>query len=629
MKITDIVNCTYKAVLFIDFESRSKADLLNVGAHRYCVDPSTRVLLTTYAVGGGPIQLCEFDNLDKTLIGLLQDPMVLKVAHNSEFDMSLLKYTLGIDVRIEEWFDTAFQAAYYAHPRKLSNLALRLNLTEKGEQDGILLFSLPRKARKGETLTSDFNEAEDFPKEWEDFKTYAKQDIGTLREAFSAMQMLPEIEVFVSHMTMEMNFNGVPFDAKLGAQIWNKAIGYEHRAGAIALEKYGIENLKSTQQVQKALMRAGVELPSLNKKERGGEEHEILELRDVATGAAFSKIPKALERRCPDGRLHGEFVGYGAHTGRWSSRGVQLQNWARILGDVSETLDPIESYDHLRQHMRLCLGHVPHMAFTFADLAQIEARIVAWLAWSTWRMEAFASGVDIYARSAEKMFAVKNVTKDNIYRQYGKAAELGFGYGGGHVAILNIQPEFYASVGEAKVREMVQLWRSANPEVAKLWRTLENTMKMSMKTGSEQLICGRAKLKFQYDGKSGKIVLPSGRSLYYRGLHSTATSNGFELAYMDYSAGGMPRRVHLWGGVILENITQAIARDVLVDVMKRTKERIPEAECIATVHDEVWYLHKPDVPMLEVLLEEMARPITWAKDLVTKGDGTTSDRYRK
>ncbi len=638
MKISDIVNGTYKSVLFIDFESRSKADLKSVGAHKYCLDKSTEILLTAYAVNeGGMIHVSEFDSFPDEVIKLLQNPDVLKVAHNAEFDMSLLKYVYGIDININEWFDTAFQAAYYGHPRALKGLAKRLNITEKGEQDGVLLFSLPRKKRKGEdapqlfqTETSDFNEPDDFPEEWEKFKTYASNDIQTMREAFYSMRMLPAIEIFTSHITMEMNFNGVPFDAKLGVTIYNKAKDYERAASDVAKEKYEIANLKSTQQVQKALIKQGVVLPSLNKKERAGVTHEILELRDRATGAAFSKIPKALERMCPDGRLHGEFIGNGAHTGRWTSKGVQLQNWARILDDVSETLEDIKDYDHLRQHIRLCLGHVPHVQFTFADLAQIEARIVAWLAWSKWRMEAFEKGVDIYARSAEKMFGLKNLTKDSKERYYGKCAELGFGYGGGHMAIKTIQPDFYREAGEAKVRDLVQRWRSANPEIKYLWNKLEKAMKTCMRRGSETVICGGATLKFMYDGKSCKIVLPSGRALYYRGLHGAENSyGGIDLMYLDYTRGGNALRVHMWGGVILENVTQAIARDVLVDIMWRVKEREPDSQCIATVHDEVWYLNKPDVPMLDILLDEMAKPISWAKDLVTKGDGITSDRYRK
>jgi DNA polymerase len=637
MDTYNIANKTFNGILWIDFETRSKVNLMDVGAHRYCVDPSTKVLLTAYAFNDSEINVCEADNLPDELLTLLNAKDVLKVAHNAEFDMAVLKYVLGIEIRVSEWYDTAYAAAYYAHPRNLKNLAKRLNLTAKGEQDGVLLFSVPRKKSKYENAPSlfgvarsDFNEPEENPKEWAEFKTYAKQDVGTMREAFNAMPIIPEIEIFTSQITMEMNFNGVPFDSTLGNAMYLKALDFEQTAGKIALDKYGIKNLKSTQQVQAALRANNVMLTSLNKKERAGETHEILDLRDRATGSAFAKLPKAFARVCPDGRLHGELVGFGAHTGRWSSRGVQLQNWKRILSEVDETLENVKSYDHLAQHMRLCLGYVPNMQFTYADLSQIEARIVAWLAGSTWRMDAFAAGVDIYARSAEKMFNIKHVAKDSKERYYGKCAELGFGYGGGHRAIENIQPDFYASEGEDKIRELVQRWRGANPEITTLWRTLENAMKLSMRKGRETIMCGKARVTFVYDGKSGKVILPSGRSIYYRGLHGIANARGgIDLHYMDYSLGGTPLHNALWGGVLLENITQAIARDVLVDIMWRVQRLDLWSEVIATVHDEIWYLHSTNVPMLDILLDEMKRPITWANGLITKGDGLTSDRYRK
>lgn len=636
MKISDITNGTYTDVLFIDFESRSKVDLINLGAHRYCTDESTSILLTAYAVNDEPVKVIEYDNFDDRLIDLLNDPNVLKVAHNAEFDMGLIKHTTGIEVRTSEWFDTAYQGVYYAHPRKLKYLAKRLEITDKGDGEGILIFSTPRKGGKkdeGPTLfddvLGDFVEPSEQPEKWEQFKEYAEGDIITMREAFNKMQMLPAIEIFTMQITIDMNFNGVPFDAPLGVKIYKTARNYEKAAGEIALNKYNIQNLRSGTQVQKALMENGIQLPSLDKKQRNGITHEILELRDVASGAAFSKIPKALSRMCADGRLHGEFVGHGAHTGRWSSRGVQLHNWARILEDVEPSLENVKDYDHLRQHMRLCLGHVPFTKFTCADLSQIEARITAWLAQSKWRMEAFEAGVDIYARSAEKMFSIKEVKKGDKERQYGKNAELGFGYGGGHMAIKKIQPDFYREAGEGKVRELVHLWRSANPEIKKLWYSLENALNLAIKNGVQPLVCGKIKLVFQYDGKTGKIILPSGRALYYRGMHRSATSRGFDIAYLDYGSNYSGVRTKLWGGTILENVVQAIARDVLVSIMSRVKKRVPEAECIGTVHDEIWYLTKPKVPMLDIILEEMERPISWAKGLVTTGDGFEHDRYIK
>ena len=379
-----------------------------------------------------------------------------------------------------------------------------------------------------------------------------------------------------------------------------------------------------------ALGKEGCGLASLNKKERNGVEHDILILRDQATGSAFSKIPTAFTRLCPDGRLRGEFVGHGAHTGRWSSRGTQLQNWARILSHVDTDLSNVRDYDHLRQHMRLCLGYAEGKRFTCADLSQIEARIVAWLAGCKWRMDAFANGVDIYARSAEKMFNKREVTKDDIERQYGKCAELGFGYGGGTAAIGAIQPDFYKSIGEAKAHELVQTWRAANPEICQLWRKFERAFIEAKRTGRCDVVVGNTTLRFLYDGYTARIDLPSGRALYYRGVTAVATGMGIDLYYLDYSRGGENAvRVKFWGGTLLENITQAIAKDILTDIMRRVKQREPRSTCIGTVHDELWYSHDERLDVLRVVLEEMKRPITWAYGLITDGNGFTSDRYRK
>ena len=628
--------------LFIDFETRSELDLKDVGAHRYCMDASTGVLLVAYAFDDEPVRV--YEALPDHVYEAILDPNVLKVAHNAEFDMAVCKYVLDIDITYDDWFDTAYQAAYYGYPRALGHLTHILKTTAKTSKDEMKMFTspLPVKTKKGtsadvaeynrllQLFPQRWNDATTHPTEWQRFCDYAATDVTAMRECYKKMNTLPEIELFAMRETFEINFNGVPFDSELANKIYARSQEYSQRAGKEAFEKYGIVNLRSVPQVKAALERENVYLDSLNKKERGGEEHEILVLRDMASGAAFSKIPKAFARLCRDGRLRGEFVGFGAHTGRWSSRGVQLQNWARILSDVDTDLSNVRDYDHLRQHIRLCLGYDKWNVFTCADLSQIEARIVAWLANCKWRIEAFNAGEDIYARSAERMFGKKNVTKGDIERQYGKCAELGFGYGGGSNAIRNIQPDFYESIGESKVLQLVQTWRDANPEICKLWRTLERSFKAAVRTGRCEMAIGATILKFVFDGKNAAIHLPSGRALYYRTVRLVPNNYGETLYYSDYSRGGeQPVHVKFWGGTLLENIVQALARDVLVDIMKRVKEREPRSHCVGTVHDELWYLNAPNVNILDILLDEMRRPIRWARGLVTNGDGFTSDRYRK
>lgn len=617
--------------LFIDFETRSELDVGTVGTHKYATHESTSVVLVSWALDDGEIHT-ETEVSDELWM-LIENPNVLKIAHNAEFDMAICKYVLGINISYWDWYDTAYAAAYLGLPRKLAHLASVLRTKRKGSQEEMLLFATPLRMRRakmenelfGDGAPTVWREAADFPEEWERFCQYSRDDVEVMRECFGVMKTLPPIEQWVMRFTFEMNFNGVPFDLRFAKEIKSKADAYAADAGEAARALYGITNLRSTQQVKDALADEGLALSSLNKKERNGVSHEILELRDRATGAAFSKIPTAEARICADGRLRGEFVGHGAHTGRWSSRGVQLQNFARILSPVSTDLTKVRDYDHLRQHLRLCIHAPKGYDFVCADLSQIEARVVAWLAGCEWRLQAFQNDEDIYSRSAERMFGIPKVDKSMPERQMGKCAELGLGYGGGANAINRIAPDFYREQGAAKVDEIVRRWRGANPEICTLWRTLERGFLTAMKQGMCRVTCGYTSLSFAYDGDVMIVRLPAGRLLYYRKVYNTPDG----IMYRDYSRGdayGVLTKI--WGGTLAENITQAIARDVLVDIMKRIYYDHEDYRCIGTVHDEVWYLSK-DPNALDELLKAMSAPISWAGRLVTKGDGFASDRYIK
>ena len=607
--------------LWIDFETRSNLDVGLVGTYKYAMDASTKVIMVSWAVDDGVVHTDEA--VTDELYRLIERDDVLKVAHNAEFDMAICRYVLGIETSPRAWYDTAYHAAYLGYPRKLSHLAERLHTTQKASQEEMLLFSKPLRMKKGDT-TIIFADKVSNPAEWERFRRYSALDVEVMRECAKRMPALPAIELQTMQLTFEMNGNGVPFDLPFAKQIEAMANQYAERAGSTARVSYAVENLRSAVQVRGALEREGVFLQTLNAKERGGVTHELLTLRDQASGAAFAKVKKAETRICADGRIHGEFVGFGAHTGRWSSRGVQLQNFARILSPVSTDLTKVRDYSHLRQHLRLTVYAPKPYTFICADLSQIEARIVSWLAGCAWRMQAFKNGEDIYARSAERMFGLPHVDKSMPERQMGKCAELGLGYGGGANAINRIAPDFYREHGADKVADIVAKWRRANPEIARLWSIVEQAFCYAMQRVSCVATVGLTKLRFCYDGHTVIIGLPAGRNLYYRGVQRTDEG----LFYLDYSRGGEPVRTKIWGGVLLENITQAIARDVLVDIMTRVQRAHPEYQLIGTVHDEVWYLTKSE-DALNVLLDAMKAPITWAQGLVTKGDGFASDRYIK
>lgn len=629
---------TYERIVYIDFETRSEKDVKEVGAHAYNMHPSTEMILVSYAFGSDPVKVCE--QMPDNVYDAIEDPTILKIAHNAEFDMAVCKYVLGIDITPSDWLDTAYMAAYYGYPRALGFVAHLLGCKAKASPEEMYLFSIP--VQIGAPAPDDewfaqptytrYNRKEDFPEDWERFLIYAMADVEVMREIHERMRELPAIEIATMHATFEMNFNGCPFDVKFASEVWRRSQEYSERAGVEAKERFGIENLRSPIQVKDALRMRGIRLESLDVKKRGNVTHPILDLRDQASGSAFSKIPTALKRLCPDGRLHGEFLGYGAHTGRWSSRGTQLHNWARIKTQVSTDLTKVESYDHLRQHMRLCLGYDGINSFTYGDLSQIEARIVAWLADCKWRIAAFKNGEDIYARSAERIFQLPHVTKDMEERFLGKTYELALGFGGGHSAVQRMKPEFYETRGANKVMEEVQLWRQANPEIVNAWYRVQRAWLEACKTGVCRIQLGSVFMVFQYDGKTIRVTLPSGHALFYRGMHLQPKDwGGPDIYYLDYSEQGEhSKRIKLWGGSIFQNIVQAIARDVITEVVTRVIKREPSMKPVGTVHDELWFLHKTSLTnALNILLEEMERSIPWAPGLITAGEGFTSDRYRK
>lgn len=601
--------------LYIDFETRSRVDLRTTGTYKYAQDPSTEVILVSYACDAGPVQTREV--VTPELRALIANSKVCKIAHNAEFDMCVARYVLGIETSSDGWHDTAYQAAYFGYPRALRSLADYLRVVTKAASDEMRFFSRPDK-------NGGFPSAEMYPELWARFRAYSARDVEALRAVYNKMAALPRFEQQVMRLTFEMNANGVPFDMTFGVSVLSYANKFKANAQYEALQKYGVHNLTSASQVKAAMQRLGQPVDTLSKKERV-ESSKLLSLRDVATCTSFSKIDKVRARITQDARLHGEFVGFGAHTGRWSSRGVQLQNLARG-GDTSTDLTKVRDINHLKAHIRLCVYAPNPYNFVCADLSQIEARVTAWLAGCQWRMDAFARGEDIYARSAERMLGIKHVDKSMPERQIGKCAELGLGYGGGANAIKRIAPDFYNAQGEERVREIVQLWRAANPEIVRLWRKVEEYFTAAVKYGRTTLLTGAGvKLTFIYDGRDVAVVLPSGRCLYYRGLYREASA----LFYIDYTNGqGVHKK--LWGGILVENIVQAIARDVLVDIMLRTRRACTTWQLIGTVHDEVWYLVPADeTDALSGLLGYMCAPISWAKGLCVTGDGFLAKRYIK
>lgn len=629
--------------LFIDFETASEVDLAKVGAHRYAQHPSTRILLVSWRRDDGETHTEE--EVSDELIRYILDPSIRKVAHNAEFEMCVCTYILRLPLRIQGWFDTMYQAAYYSYPQGLSRLSVALNTVRKASSEEMLMFSKPLPAKKGDAALT-FATKATHPVAWAAFLEYSNTDTVALSEVFNAMPMLPDDVLDVFHMCMEMNFNGYPFDMELAERIVAKAKEYELGASEIALRKYGIENLKSAKQVQKALRERGIFLDTLNAKLRGDVSHEILDLRDNATGSSFSKISAARMRINPDGRIRGELRAGGTHTGRLAGKGVQPQNFARILSPVDPTLTNVTSYEHLKQHMRLCIKAPDEHKLLVGDLSQIEARVLSWLSGSQWLLDAFERGDDIYARNAERMFGLTNVTKDSVERQFGKIAVLSLGYGCGAKRFLTSNLAFFSRLGdgaEAAASDTVAKYRDANRPIVQLWRAVEDAFRYAMQYGVARLQTAFTTLVFEFeDQRTMRIALPSGRALYYRGVYSMQQAGKqSQLVYTNYATGAQP--VFFWGGKLVENIVQAIAADVLLLVYKSfqtyglldayniTSDSLSVCKPILQVHDELVYLIPDEYAerALTTLKRVLHYDVPWAEGLPLSGEAFLDDRYTK
>ena len=251
-----------KKILYLDFETRSELDLATCGTYRYAQHASTQMLLIAYAFDDEQVRVSR--ELPDEVFAAIQSPEVLKIAHNAEFDHAIAEFVLGCPSEFNMWHDTAYQAAYFGWPRKLSALADALHTHRKASTEEMYFFTQPVRVPKRKDLVV-WNEMENFPVEAARFESYAATDVAVMRECYKKMLALPEFECKIMRLTFEMNRNGVPFDIEFARQVQLLADGYAERAGKIASDKYGVENLRSTKQVMEALQREGVRLASLNK----------------------------------------------------------------------------------------------------------------------------------------------------------------------------------------------------------------------------------------------------------------------------------------------------------------------------------------------------------------------------
>lgn len=662
------------SIMGLDLETYSSAPLPKCGVYRYCDAPDFEILLFSYAFDDEPIQtidLASGDVLPQEVISALEDPSIIKVAYNAQFERVCLSRYLGHWLDPHQWRCTMVMAAYLTLPGRLADAAVALGTTEKKMEEGkdlIRYFSVPCKPTKtngGRTR----NLPTDAPEKWAVYRQYNAQDVETERATRKALEKypLPEQEWELYALDQRINDRGVRVDKKLVKNAIAADAVFAQAAYQRAKELTGLENPGSVMQLHGWLREQGVQLPTLLKKEVqrklaemeadsqtnvqtdaqvNDAVREMLRLRLEMSRSSIKKYEAMARCVCKDGRIHGMFRFYGAsRTGRFASQIVNLQNLRRndmedlalarslLREGRAEELSMLYSSeaDVLSELVRTALIAREGYRFIVADFSAIEARVLAWLAGEEWRLKVFEEGGDIYCASASQMFHVP-VEKHGVnshLRQKGKISELALGYGGS-IGALQAMGSREMNIPDEELKPLVDGWRKANPRIVQFWRSVGDA---AMKAVREQTTVRAGKVTFCC--KDGVLFanLPSGRTLAYLAPRlETGRFGSTVITYQSYDKtekaadeeDEVPvvrrwQREETYGPKIVENLTQAIARDLLCAAMMNL-EAAGYRICMH-VHDECVI----EMPVSQGSLEEACRLMAiapdWAEDLPLRADG--------
>lgn len=648
-----------RRVLSIDLETYSDVDLPNCGVYRY-VEGDFHILLFAYAFDDDETKCVDMacgEQLPAEVVDALQDDSIIKSAWNAQFERTCLSKYLGTQISPDSWQCTMVWAASLSLPLKLATAAQALKTAQQKDAVGerlIRYFSLPckpTKANGGRTR----NLPEHAPEDWKLFKSYCIQDVETERDIRRRLEKFPLLpqEWDYYHMDQRINDRGILIDKELVQQaiICNMAMSEEMTKRAYALT--GLENPNSVSQLKGWLEERGIEVDSLGKKnvaslitdlDRHSADGEALDMMKLRLQMAKSSVKKyqAAERYiCQDGRAHGLFQFSGANrTQRWAGHGIQLQNLPQnhiaTLDEARELVkmgcfDMIEALygntpDILSQLIRTMLIPKEGCEFIVADFSAIEARVLAWLAGEQWRLDAFTEGKDIYCASASQMFGVP-VVKHGIngeLRQKGKVAELACGYGGGAGALISMGA-LDMGLKEDELPDIISSWRDANPEIVKFWYAVEKAAIETVKDHTDRTV---GRIGFRFSANTLWIVLPSGRRLAY--IKPKLQPNRFgrmALTFEGLGANNKWVRGETYSGKLTENITQATARDLLAEAMRRME--LAGLGIVGHVHDEVIL----EVPKGQYTVDDVCSIMNqnprWADGLPLSSAGYTGNYYFK
>lgn len=641
--------------LNIDIETYSEADLAKSGVYKYADKTSGfEVLLFGYSADGGPvvvIDLAQGQKIPEEIVEAIKNPDVIKYAFNAQFERICLGAYLGEYLSPESWRCTMVASLYLGLPGSLAQVGAVLGVEKQKLESGkdlIRYFSLPCKATK-----ANGGRIRNLPhhdlKKWQQFISYNARDVETEMEIFERVNKFPVPDFLWEQYVEDQRINdlGIELDMDLVTQ----AIKCDEESRARYLGRAqtltGLDNPNSPIQLKEWILSKGVEMETLTKAEvaevietSDGEVKEVLELRQLLSKSSVKKYVAMEVCRCSDGRAHGLLQFYGANrTGRWAGRLIQVQNLPQNhIPDLKVARDLVKSgcfeavellYDSipdtLSQLIRTAFVPKEGCKFIVADFSAIEARVIAWLAGENWRQEVFKENGDIYCASASQMFGVP-VEKhgENAHlRQKGKIAELALGYGGGEGAMKSMGA-IQMGIEEEELKPIVDSWRKANPNIVKLWWDIH---KCVVKAVRDKQLQEYKCLRFTLEKGILFIHLPSGRRLAY--VKPTIYRNEYdrdEISYMGVDTSKKWGSISSYGPKFVENIIQAMSRDLLAEAMTRLLKA--GYNIVMHVHDEA-VIEAPMEASLEEACRIMSITPAWAEGLILNAAGYECEFYQK
>ena len=660
--------------LSIDIETYSGYDLSKSGVYKYAESPDFEILLFGCSIDDGEVQVIDLaagEHLPPEILNALTDNNVQKWAFNANFErVCLSRYISDMDISLDPFADNHHSAEILGKAKYLNPISWRcamvwsayMGLPLSLEGAGAVLGLEKQKLTEGKDLIRYFcspckptatngqrtrNLPEHAPDKWEAFKAYNRRDVETelsIHERLSKFPVPENVWEEYAH-DQEINDRGVALDMALVRNAIKADARSRTELTRLMKELTDLDNPNSVQQMKQWLADNGMETDSLGKKvvtellkDAPEPLGKVLSLRQQLAKSSIKKYQTMENAVCADGRARGMFQFYGANrTGRWAGRLIQMQNLPQNhLVDLEEARWLVHDADFaalelLYDNIPDVLSQLIRTAFVpkdgykliVADFSAIEARVIAWLAGERWRNDVFATHGKIYEASASQMFHVpiEEVTKGSPLRQKGKIAELALGYGGS-VGALKAMGALEMGLSEEELRPLVSAWRSANPNIVRFWWDVDRA---AMKAVRDRTMTETHGIRFGYQSGMLFITLPSGRRLSY--VKPRIGTNQFGSDCVTYEGvGGTKKweRIESYGPKFVENIVQAISRDILSYAMQTLRH----CSIVMHIHDEVVIEAGPEMSA-EILCQQMSRTPPWAEGLLLIADGFDCSFYKK